>query len=332
MGQGAICPGALGDSRLQAFALLALALIGGLAWAIPVWATECSAIDDPTERLACYDARSAERTAEQQEDVQSALEPRLASTRRAAYEPFAITPYRPNYLLPVTYSEALGDLTLPSDPSAELDPVEIKFQVSLQFDIARDLLGTGGDLYAAYTQVSYWQAYNGGASRPFRETNYEPEIGLSWLTDFRVLGLHTRILRLGMVHQSNGREDPISRSWNRVFALAVMERGRFALVLRPWWRIPEPEDQDDNPDIDEFLGYGEAYVFYRWGRQTLGAMVRNNLDTSENRGAIQVDWSYPLTNKLKGYVQYYNGYGESLIDYDRRSTRIGVGLMLTDWL
>jgi phospholipase A1 len=295
-------------------------------------AQDCADVVESAERLACYDAEALESELEEDLASDSALAPRLASTRRVAFEPFAITPYRPNYLLPLTYSESLGDLTLPSDPSAELDAAEIKFQVSLQFDIARDLLGSGADLYAAYTQVSYWQAYNAAASRPFRETNYEPEVGLSWLTDFRVLGLHNRILRLGVVHQSNGRSDPISRSWNRVFALAVLERGRFAVILRPWWRIPESDAQDDNPDIEEFLGHGEAQVLYRWGRQTLGVMIRNNLDTDENRGALQADWSYPLNRNLKAYVQYFNGYGESLIDYDRRVTRVGVGLMLTDWL
>jgi phospholipase A1 len=314
----------------RGFALLLLLCVAPAG----LQAADCSVIQDPGARLACYDAHASATGGPDATEAteERALEPRLRSARRLEHEPFAMRPYRPNYLLPIAYSEQIGELSLPSDPQTGLDSVEVKFQLSLQFHLADNLLGSGGDLYAAYSQVSFWQAYNGEASRPFRETNHEPEIGMSWLTDFRVLGFTNRVLRVGLVHQSNGRSEPLSRSWNRVFGLFGLERGRFAVLVRPWWRIPETDGQDDNPDIDEYLGYGEVYLLYRWGRQTLGVMARNNLDTDENRGALQVDWSYPLTPKLKAYAQYFNGYGESLIDYDRRVTRVGLGIMLTDWI
>ncbi|MDO6805090.1 phospholipase A, partial [Wenyingzhuangia sp. 1_MG-2023] len=61
-------------------------------------------------------------------------------------------------------------------------------------------------------------------------------------------------------------------------------------------------------------------------------MLRNNLDTTNNRGAVEMDFTFPLTRKLKGFVQYFNGYGDSLIDYNHWQERLGVGIKLTDWL
>ena len=63
-------------------------------------------------------------------------------------------------------------------------------------------------------------------------------------------------------------------------------------------------------------------------------MSRNNLESGFDRGAVEAGWSFPLGNYpyLKGYIQYFYGYGESLIDYDRRVNRIGIGISLNDWL
>ena len=153
-----------------------------------------------------------------------------------------------------------------------------------------------------------------------------------------LLGMTLRTVNLGINHQSNGRGEPLSRSWNRIVANFGFEKKNFlfggdtaVFQLKTWYRIPESSSSDDNPDIEDYLGNGEIWGHYLWEGNRFGMMVRNNLDFNENHGAFQVEWSYPLTDRVSWYVQYYTGYGESLLDYDHPVNRLGVGFILTDW-
>ncbi|MFW5954869.1 MAG: phospholipase A [Guyparkeria sp.] len=264
-----------------------------------------------------------------------ALEKRLQSEQRDEHNPFVMRSYKPNYMMPATYT--------PTDLSRDVydfEPqhAETKFQLSFQFDWFKEPLGPGTSLYFGYTQLSLWQTYNTewlgqevDYSSPFRETNYEPEAGLTVDMDYSLAGLTFRRARLSFIHASNGQGGDRSRSWNRLAAGVAFGRGNFAGQLRGWYRLPEP-DKDENPHITDYMGHGDLLLAYKWREQTLALTLRNNLDFSENKGAVQLDYSFPLNNRVKGYVQYFNGYGESLIDYNRSVSRIGVGIALTDWL
>ncbi len=269
--------------------------------------------------------------------TQSAIVERIFAERLTDRNPFVITPHNPNYVLPVSYNATPNETPYPAN-NGPLDNLEMKFQLSLKLLAVRGLIADRGSLFFAYTNQSWWQAYNSGYSSPFRETNHEPEVFVSFKTDWEMLGFRHRILRLGLSHQSNGQDAGQSRSWNRVYADFIMERGNLYMSIKPWYRIPEekkssPTDVsgDDNPDIDEYMGYGEFRAVYKHNRHTFSMMLRDNL-RSENHGAIELGWSYPITQRLRGYVQYFNGYGESLIDYNSSTNRFSIGLALTDWL
>jgi phospholipase A1 len=261
----------------------------------------------------------------------TALEGRLKKERETRTNNFVIEPHRPNYILPLTYNWSVN--RTPYGPDGDkLDPVEIKFQISFKASVADDIFGKNGDLYFAYTQLSLWQAYNRDSSAPFRETNYEPEFFLRFDSDVPVFGLRNRLLTFGLVHQSNGRTDLLSRSWNRVYAEFTLDRENFVLMIKPWYRFKEPAETDDNPDINRYLGPGEIRMVYDWKKYVAAVMLRCNFRPDNLYGAVQLEGSFPLTKKLKGYVQYFYGYGETLIDYNARTNRLGIGVLLTDWL
>jgi phospholipase A1 len=206
--------------------------------------------------------------------------------------------------------------------------LEAKFQLSFKGRLLTSKDRRWG-LWFAYTQQSHWQLYSGDISRPFRETNYMPELFGSYRPGVEFGGWKWNLLTLGFNHQSNGRADPISRSWDRLYVEAGVERGNLVLLGRAWARVWTRDYEDDNPDITKYYGYTELNALYRWREQTYSVMARGNFSTG--KGAAQFNWtSAPLLGPLRGYVQLFTGYGESMIDYDWNQTTIGVGVTLNE--
>ena len=241
-----------------------------------------------------------------------------------------VTYHRSNYALVLSYNFFPNvEPFLEVDPEKTLVKPEVTFQLSFKARLWRDIFGKDIVLWAGYTQRSFWQLYNFEDSSPFRETNYEPELLLNFGTRFSVLGLKARFIQFGFNHQSNGQSEPLSRSWNRFVANFGFERGSFSLLLKTWLRFSDVDD--DNPSITHYLGNGEIWGYYFLKKHRLGVMIRDNLNFNENRGAIQLEWSFPLFAVVAGHVQYFLGYGESLIDYDHKVSRIGIGFIFSDW-
>jgi len=269
--------------------------------------------------------------------VDSDVEKRELVENIAEELPFLLVPNRSNYLLPITYNQSPNKEPFKGD-NLKLDRAEVKFQFSVKSRIASDILGQNADLWLGYTNLSFWQAYNTNESSFFRETNHEPEIFMDFHPTLKLGDLKTNLIRIGASHQSNGLSSSRSRSWNRLYAMATVEMDDWYFSVKPWYRIPEsrkdsPDDShgDDNPDIDKFMGYGDLAAIYKLDDHTLGMTFRNNL-RDRNRMGLQLDWTFPLKDKMRGYVQFYSGYGESLVDYNTTVNRIGLGIMFSDIL
>ena len=225
---------------------------------------------------------------------------------------------------------------------------ETKLQLSVRTKIAKGLLKNGREddddhdsLWVAYTQKSYWQIFNSELSRPFRTTDHEPE--LIYIYPHQIAlpgGWNYRLSGLGLVHQSNGQSLPLSRSWNRVYLMGAAEKvlgqeSSLRLQGRVWNRLRESGD-DENPDIQNYVGRAELTGSWKINNaHTVGVTVRHSL-RSEARGSATAEWliapgSSPNYTGLRYHVQLFSGYGDSLIDYNRRRTALSFGLSLVDW-
>ncbi|MFT4823609.1 MAG: phospholipase A1 [Halioglobus sp.] len=85
-----------------------------------------------------------------------------------------------------------------------------------------------------------------------------------------------------------------------------------SLGVRAWYRIPENEEDDDNPHLYNYYGYGDLKSVWKWNQQEFALTLRNNL-RSDNKGAIQIDWTLPFSKRFKGHIQYFKGYVSTMM-------------------
>ena len=250
-------------------------------------------------------------------------------------KPYVLLPHKGSYLLPLSYNnnpnEDAYDVLDDIETKGRGDyyrPNEAEFQISFMTLTNRNLFGTNFDLYLGYTHEAWWQVYNDGWSRPFRENNYSPEIfGRRLLENtWEVLGGKVVAYDIGYVHQSNGQAQELSRSWNRWFFRFAALYGEVFMRATIWHRIPEDSNRDDNPDIEEYVGYGELKFDRLFSKARFGTRI---VPGTKKQG-IEFSYSYPWQEGLRYYIKLGHGYGLNLIDHDHKTERIGFGISLTD--
>jgi phospholipase A1 len=326
----------------------------------------CRSIASEHERLACFDAWALSQTSPGTPDNPA---PGIAADCRNGNTSvlskfweleeasdcgrFNIRGYRP-ISLSVVASDAVN--TSPSSDAAghsassstPYQTQEMRIQLSVRTKVGQGLVQTAqarDSLWFAYSQQSYWQVFTPDLSRPFRTTDHEPELIYILPTDAMLpLGWRLRYSGLSLNHQSNGQSLPLSRSWNRVIAMAGMEKNNWVVSGKFWQRVPESAENDDNPGIENWVGRAELNAGWLVNAEnTLGLTVRSAL-AGTTRGSYKLDWFKALGSSartpelgnqrsggLRLHVQLFSGYGDTLIDYNRARTVLSVGLSLVDW-
>jgi len=217
-----------------------------------------------------------------------------------------------------------------------------KFQISLRFRLfdnqgrlARQLPWID-DLYLSFSQTSLWDL--GELSKPFTDSSYRPRLFYANYDLARFLDGNLRVgIESGFGHESNGKEGDASRSYNMLYARPTVTfgdpdglRAYFAPLIHNYIAA------SDNPDIDDYRGHVDWLAgFGSKGGLDFWGVLRKG--TRSDFGSIELNASYPLS-KLSGgdltgwlMLQYFNGYGESLLDYNRKldsQLRLGIAIAL----
>ncbi len=210
---------------------------------------------------------------------------------------------------------------------------ETKFQFSVKYRLI-DL----SQFYFGYTQKSFWNAWDFALSSPFKESNYNPEIFYQlrksddgWLRDAQV----------GVEHESNGRDGPESRSWNRGYVQVTIVPMSWFLVRPKMWIPFIVERQNEN--IKQYRGYGDLSFELSMAKDrdlaTLQIEIHKGANLDVHKGGIQVGFVFKPIELIFGeqpklfngsfYLQYWNGEGESLLLFDQPVRRLRIGFILS---
>lgn len=226
------------------------------------------------------------------------------------------TLYKDNYFI-------TGTSVGPQAPSRTNS--DVKFQVSIAQRLTKSTLPFNTYLYLFYSQKCMWNVYE--ESLPMRDLNFNPGIGLAkhLFVKNRYIGKVTLLVE----HESNGRDGAASRSWNKIsLACNIFIDPNFMIHGKIWIPII---DGMNNKDILDYSGIYQTGLTYTSPNKRFGfglTLVKRR-GWKLNYNSIW-EFNYRVFKKDNQYlfVQYYNGYGECLLDYKQFHSRLRVGLVI----
>lgn len=237
--------------------------------------------------------------------------------------PFAISLHNPNYVLPYYHNSNITNAVInpPGVTTQDLDHTELKFQLSLKLPILNSYFPERTKLYFGYTQATFWQLYTHDSF--IRNTDYEPELFLTYFID------PCSKISLGLNHESNGRGGFFERSWNRLYLDYHYQFNEvFWMSVQPWILVFKQDSSDEhNPDIAHFLGYDQFMFGLNVDNFTITVRL-TNIESGFKRGQREINVGYRLWNNWHLFGQIFSGYGQTLLEYDRTTTGVGIGLAL----
>lgn len=201
---------------------------------------------------------------------------------------------------------------------------DVKFQLSISQRLTKSRLPFDTYLFIQYTQKAFWNVFQ--ESLPMRDLNFNPGIGLGHLIVHKNKYIGKAYLMLE--HESNGKDSINSRSWNKVsFFGSVILNKNWELQAKTWIPII---DSDNNRDILKYNGIFQIGLNYRTDNQRLqcGAIFTQRKAWFGFNTQIEVSYKFNERENQYLFVQFYNGYGENLLEYNKYKNMIRVGFVI----
>lgn len=201
---------------------------------------------------------------------------------------------------------------------------DVKFQISLSIRLTNAVLPWNSFLFLFYTQKTFWNVFQN--SMPMHDLNFNPGIG--WSKPFFNKGRYAGKLTMLVEHESNGRNGLDSRSWNRVSFYGSTIIDDWLMVHAKFW-IPII-DGENNRDILKYCGIYQSGVVVTTPNKKFSfglTMVKRSGWNLNFNTILEASWKVHEKSNLNLFAQYYNGYGESLLDYNQFHSRLRVGIV-----
>lgn len=198
------------------------------------------------------------------------------------------------------------------------------FQVSIRHRLTKSILPFKTFAYITYTQKSFWNIY--AESSPFRDTNYNPGIGLAKpiLRGNQLFGT----VFLQIKHESNGKEGTDSRSWNYLSMTAKYYINPRFNISGEFW-IPYV-DGGNNKDLLDYKGLGQINIncvdnSQKWWFE-IQLNQRKGLGNINTVASIAFKVSQSSNQYL--FLRLQDGYGDSFLDYNKYSMNVRIGICI----
>lgn len=213
---------------------------------------------------------------------------------------------------------------IPLNQKITNNTADAMFQISIRHRLTKSILPFGTFAYLTYTQKSFWNIY--AESSPFRDTNYNPGIGLA-----KVILHKNRLLGVAFIqikHESNGREKEESRSWNYLSLAAKYYINPQFNISGEFW-LPYV-DGDNNKDLLDYKGLGQINVSLTDARQKWWLEMQLN----QRKGFGNINTIASIAFKVSKssnqylFLRFQDGYGDSLLDYNKYSMNVRIGMCI----